>query len=99
MGIFGEWAEWSNGKISVSSYTDVDIINDQYYLVNPIYLECISCYTMEHAIDDRALKSLPQIRINTIDGSISSYCSILKSPKWLSIIKQEKKLAYILCNI
>ena len=48
---------------------------------------------------DRALKRLPQIRINLIDGSISSYCYILNSPERLDMIKQTNNLASVLGDI
>ena len=86
---FGALSEWRNGRRAASSYLGVDISNDQYRLVNPTPLECIAGYIMGGAIGDRDLKSLPQQRLNIIDGSISSYCSILNSPKRLHIINQE----------
>ena len=54
---------------------------------------------MEDAVGERALKRLPQIRLNFIDGSISSYCSILNSPEQLEQIRQVKKLASFLCDL
>ena len=68
-------------------------------LVNPAPLDCITCYIMEGAIGDKALKSLHQIRLNIIYGSISSYCYILNSPKWLYMIKQVNELASVICDI
>ena len=55
---FGARAEWRNGRISVSSYLDVNIRNDQYRLVNPIPFNCITGYIMDVDICDRSLKSL-----------------------------------------
>ena len=54
---------------------------------------------MDYAVSERYLKRLPQIRLNFIDGSISSYCSILNSPKQLEKIRQENKLASVLCDL
>ena len=54
---------------------------------------------MEDAVGERALKRLPQRRLNFIDGSISSYCSILNSPERLELIRQANKLASILCGL
>ena len=54
---------------------------------------------MEDAIFDRALKRLHQQSLNIIDGYISSYCSILNSPRRLHMIKQAKELASVLCDI
>ena len=85
---FGEQTEWRNGRRAISSYLDVDIGYDQYRMVNPNTLKLIKGYIMEYAIVDRDLKSLSQRRLNIIDGSISSYCSILNSPEWLHMIKQ-----------
>ena len=96
---FGARLEWRNGRIVVSSYLDVKIINDQYRLVNPTPLDCIAGYIMEDAIGDRNLNRLPQQRLNLIDGCISSYCSILNSNERLCVIKQAKKLASVLCEI
>ena len=85
---FGARTEWRNGRRDVSYYLDVEIRNDQKSLVNPTPLEYISGYIMKVDIGDRALKRLPQRRLNIIDGSISSYCSILDSPERLHMIKQ-----------
>ena len=54
---------------------------------------------MEDAIGGRALKRLPQRRMNLIDGSISSYSYILNSPERPHMIKQADELASVLCNI
>ena len=96
---FGTREEWRNGRISFGSYLDVEIRNDQYLLVKPNPLDCIAGYIMEGAIGDRALKRLPQRKLNIIDGSISSYWSILNSTKPLHMIKQANVLAYVLCDI
>ena len=88
----------------VSSYLDVEIRNDQYRPFNTTPLDCIAGYIMEDDIGDMDLerlpqRRLPQRRLNLTDGSISSYCSILNSPKRLRMIKQAKKLAAVLCDI
>ena len=54
---------------------------------------------MEDAAGGRALKRVPQIRLNFIDGSISSYCSILGYSEWIDLIKQANKLASVLGDI
>ena len=54
---------------------------------------------MEDVVGDRALKRLTQIRLNFIDVYISSYCSILNSPKQLEHISKANKLAYVLCDL
>ena len=56
----GERAEWINERRAVSSYLDVEISNDQYYLVNITPLGCIAGNILEGDIGDRALKRLPQ---------------------------------------
>ena len=89
----------SKGRRDASSYLDVDISNGQYRLVNLTPLECIAGSTMEDAIDDRYLKRMHQRRLNIIDGSISSYCSILNSPERLHMIKQANEFASVLCDI
>ena len=78
---FGSRAEWRKGRRVVSSYLDVETTKDQCRLLNTTPLDCITGYIMEDAVGERALKRLPQIRLNFIDGSISSYCSILNSPE------------------
>ena len=70
---FGAQAECKNGIRAVSSYLDVDISNDKYPLVNPTPLECIAGSVIEDTFGDRTFKSMPQQRLNIIDGSISSY--------------------------
>ena len=37
--------------------------------------------------------------MNLIDGSISSYCSVIKSHEQLDMIKKENKLAAVLGDI
>ena len=44
------------------------------------------------------LKRLPQRRLNLIDSSISSYCSIINPPKQIRMIKKENELASVLCD-
>ena len=80
---FGARAEWREGRIVVSFYLDVDITKYQFRLINPTPLECIAGYIMEYAVGERYLKRLPHRRQNFIDGCISSYCSIINSPKHL----------------
>ena len=50
-------------------------------------------------VGGRALKRLHQRRLNFIDGSIPSYCSILNSPEQLDLIKQANKLASVTGDI
>ena len=57
---FGAREEWRNGRRSAGSYLDVDISNDQYRLVNPTPLKCITGYIMEDDIGDRYFKRLAQ---------------------------------------
>ena len=85
---FGARTEWRNGRRAVSSYLDVDISNYQYRMVNTTSLDCITGYTMEDDIGDRYFYRLTQQRLDIIDGSISSYYSILKYPERLHMIKQ-----------
>ena len=54
---------------------------------------------MEDAVSDRALKRMPQRRLNFIDGYISSYCFILNSPKLLEEIRQANKLTSLFCDL
>ena len=54
---------------------------------------------MKDDVGDRALNRLTQIRMNFIDGFISSYWYIIKSPKRLEQIRQENKLVSALCDL
>ena len=54
---------------------------------------------MEDAVGNMDLKGLTQRRLNFIDGSVSSYCSIINSYERLEQMRQEKKLAYILYDL
>ena len=83
----GSRAEWRKGRSVISSYLDIDTTKDQFRLLNPTPLDCITGYIMEDAVGERALKRLPQRRLNFIDVSISSYCSILNSPEQLEHIR------------
>ena len=96
---FGAGAELREGRRVVSSYLDVDTTKDQLRLLNPTPLGYIEGCIMEDAVGDRYLKSLPQIRLNFVDGSISSYCSILHSAKRIEQIRQENKLSSVLCDL
>ena len=96
---FGSWEEWRKGRSVISSYIDVDTTKDQCRLLNPMPLDCITGYIIEDAISERALKRLPHRRLNFIDGSISSYCSIINSLERLEHISQANKLASVLCYL
>ena len=54
---------------------------------------------MEDDVGDIYLKRLPQIRLNFIDGYISSYFSIINSPEQLDMINQEGQVVSVLDNI
>ena len=54
---------------------------------------------MDDAVGERALKKLPQRRLDFIDGSISSYYYIINSPERLKQIRQANKLASVLCDL
>ena len=95
---FRSRAEWRKGRSVISSYLDVETTKYQCSLLNPTPLECIAGYIMEDAVDESSLKRLPQRRLNFIDGCISSYCSILNSPKLLEHIRQANKLVSVLCD-
>ena len=90
---FGARAEWRQGRRGLSSYLGVEITKDQCRLLNPTTLYCIAGYILEDAVDYRALNSLPKIRLDFIDGSTSSHCSILNSTKIPEKISQAHKLA------
>ena len=96
---FGSRAEWRKGRSVISSYLAVETTKDQCRLLNPTPLDCIAGCIMEDAVSERALKRLPQRRLNFIDGSISSYCYILNSPERLEQIRQVNKLASVLCDL
>ena len=96
---FGARYEWRNGRRAISSYLDVETRNYQYRLVNSKTLDFIAGYIMKDAIGDRALKRLNKQKLKIIDGSISSYCSIINSPKRIHMIKQANKFASVLCDI
>ena len=78
---FGLWSEWRKGRSVISYYLDVETTKDQCRLLNPTTLDCITGYIMEGTVGERALKRLLHRRLRFIDGSISSYCSILNSPE------------------
>ena len=83
----------------VSSYLDVDTTKEQCPILNTTHLDCIVGYIMNDAVGERAVKKLPQRRLNFIDSSISSYCSILNLPERLEQIRQSKKLVSVLCDL
>ena len=96
---FGARAEYREGRRVVCFYLDVKTTKDQCRLLNPTPLDCIAGYIMEDSVSDRSLKRLPQKRLNLIDGSISSYCSILNCTERLCMIKQANEFAFVLCDI
>ena len=96
---FGSQEEWSEGRKSVSSYLDVETTKYQCSILNPTPLVFITGYIMDDTVGNRDLKRLPQRRLNFIDGYISSYCSILNSPKRLEQIRQANNLASVLCDL
>ena len=84
---FWSRAEWRKGRSVISSYLYVDTTKYQCRILNPKTLDYIAGYILEDTVGERDLKRLPQRRLNFIDGSISSYCSILNSPKRLEQIR------------
>ena len=54
---------------------------------------------MEGAVGNRYLNMMPQRILNLIDGSISSYCSVLNSTECLDMIKQANKLVSVIGDI
>ena len=96
---FGSRGEWRKGRSVISSYLDVETTKDQFRLLNPTHLDCIASYIVCCAFGERALKRLHQIRLNFIDGSIYSHCSIINSPEQLELIRQANKLASVLCDL
>ena len=96
---FGSQAEWRKGRSVISSYLDVDTTKYQCRLLSPTPLDCIAWYIMEDSVGERALKRLPQRRLNFIDGCISSYCYIINSPEQLEKIRQANNLASVLCDL
>ena len=54
---------------------------------------------MEYAVSDMDLKRLPQVSLNFIDCSISSYCYILNSPRRFEHKSKAKKLASAMCDL
>ena len=96
---FGSRADWRKGRSVFSSYLDVETTKDQCRLLNPTPLNCLAGYIMEYTVGERALRRLPQRRLNFIDGFIISYCSILNSPERLEQIRQANKLASVLCDL
>ena len=96
---FGSREEWRKGRSVISSCHDVDTIKDQFRLLNRTPLECIADYIMEDAVGEKSLNRLPHRRLNFIDGSIYSYCSIINFPRRLEKIRQANKLASVLCNL
>ena len=54
---------------------------------------------MEDSIGDRFLERQPQIRLNLIDGYISSYYYFLNLAERLENKRQANKLASVLCDL
>ena len=96
---FGARAKWREGRRVVSSYLDVDTTKYQCRLLDPTPLDCITGYIMQDDVGNRYLKRLPQIRLKFIDGSISSYGSILNALGRLEKIRQAKKLVSVVCDL
>ena len=69
---FGSRAKWREGGIVVSYYLDVKTTKNQCCLLNPMPFECIAGYILEDAVADTDFNRLSCIRLNFIDGSISS---------------------------
>ena len=67
---FEAWAEWREGRRVVSYYLDVETTKYPCLILNTTPLDCTTGYIMDDAAGERALKRLPQIRLNFIDGDI-----------------------------
>ena len=92
---FGASVECMEQRRVVSSYLDVDTTKYQCCILNPKPLERITGYIMQDAVSDRDFKRIPYRSLNFMDYSISSYYSILNSPKKPEQIRQEKNLASV----
>ena len=90
---------WRNGRISGSSYLDVETSKYQYPIINPNPLELITGYIMDNSVCGSSSKRLPRISMNLIYGSISSYFSILNSPEGLDMINKANRLESVLGDI
>ena len=62
----------------------------------PLWTE-FAGYIMNYAVGDRALKRMPERRLNLIDGSITSNLNIFNSTEWIDMIKH--KLASVIGDI
>ena len=69
---FGSQEEWRGGRLSVSSYIDVNYIKDQDLLINPKPLVCIGVYTNKYTVVSKDFKKTTQINLKLIDIYISS---------------------------
>ena len=69
---FGSGEDWRKGRSVISYYLDVETTKDQFHILNPTPLDCITGYIMEDAVADRYLKRLHQRSLNFIDGYIYS---------------------------
>ena len=96
---FGAQAKWRNMRRALSSYLDAETRKYQYHMPNTYPLESIAGYKMEDDASDWGLNGVPHRSLNLINGSISSYCSNINSPKQLDLIKKEEKLTYVIGDI
>ena len=88
---FGAQADYRRRRITISYFLGVVTINVQYCMLNPNLLDFITGCIMKDDFGNGYFKKLSQKRMNLVDVSISSYFSILNSPKQFDVIKKINK--------
>ena len=96
---FGAQLVWRIYRRAISSYLDVDTSKNQYRLLNPTPLDCISGYVLQDVVGDRYVKGLPHRSLNLINVSISNYFYNLNSPERLDLINKSNNFASVLGDI
>ena len=93
---FGSHIKWRRNIRAIIYYIDVETRKYQERLINPTSLYFITGQITEYTAGHKSSKNVTHQRLNLIYGSFSSYCSILNSPKWIDIDRNQEGFPFLL---
>ena len=86
-------------EVTVSSYLNVDVSEDQQALLNPTVLDSITGWIIKDSQGEGARKKMAKRRINLLDGKINSHCCVLNSDERQNLIQQANEVAAVMADL
>lgn len=96
---FRNRCNFENRQNTIAPYINVEVTKTQQDLLNPTALDCITGFIMKDSHGKFVHKRLPQRRLNLIDSTISSQCTILNSEERMKLIKKANEVAAVIADI